>query len=325
MAARLPNRTEDECDLAGLHPRSVTALMNLDYDHVAAKAHKVRWNIKAWAKKSFGEQRETLIDNGVYVFDANGVSAKEEQHAENKEGDVTADDSDWSHADWGGSQSADSTDVSDNEAFEPPVAKRRRMKSDRNTGGHLQNHSLRGCIPKQCDACRLSREIGTIFELAFGTSAFIPAELTRFGDTPNTKKLKRFASNGCELPAKLYLLTVRENGIAYYGPKPLWYSPSARWLAGVPGMSFEILLARILLFLSPSQKFLPVGMDIQVRWVPVELNKAGVDPMDGISRISFDLFKLLFGQGAISNGFYAARQFRGLFWNSEMMEVGLAK
>ena len=57
-----------------------------------------------------GGQRETLIDNGVYVFDANGVSAKEEQHAENKKGDINADDSDWSDVDWGGSVAGDEFD-----------------------------------------------------------------------------------------------------------------------------------------------------------------------------------------------------------------------
>ena len=82
MAAQIPPRIDDERDLAGLHIKSVTALMNLDYENVAAKVRKVQWNINAWAKKSFDWQRATLIDNGVYVFDANGNSLKEEQHVD---------------------------------------------------------------------------------------------------------------------------------------------------------------------------------------------------------------------------------------------------
>eukprot|EP00959_Pyramimonas_sp_CCMP1952_P177225 3704489-Pyramimonas_sp.AAC.1 len=136
---------------------------------------------------------------------------------------------------------------------------------------------------------RAERELGRLFTAKFGQKKYKPLVLLKY--------VSQNAPSG--IPKVLYLLTVKENGLAYYCTKNPAQSPSIRWLAtakSVKGerMTANIMLSRIQLLLTPSKCFCPLGVSGVDAWWDTELdrlNAVGVDPNDGQARCSLTFMR----------------------------------
>lgn len=200
--------------------------------------------------------------------------------------------------------------------------KRRRLLSKRAEPDLDRRHLPSGCAVVAGsvigeEVCRLTREMGKVYAVDFGTRSQKP------------KFLYPWARSGSEASKRvLILLCVRETGLTYYvSSRDLLASPSFNALL-CHSRCLEQAYCRSALFLTPSV-FLPQKPGWKVTFLTEEVNESGVDATDGQAEIGLEMAREL---GLIEENvegsarvFYGSRQFRAIVQITGTNDICIAK
>ena len=127
---------------------------------------------------------------------------------------------------------------------------------------HLTKEPVAACLVHALGPCRMSRELGDIFVVDWGTSKIKPKILRRFGLADPI--------DGIGFPRILHMIGVKEDGKTYYATRKVRWSPSMRWLLRGAQTVPEAFVRKGLLFSAPSRLVSTAGVRIVVDDADVE-------------------------------------------------------
>ena len=293
---------EEDIHLTGLSSAALTRLLQADY-HDMKTPRRTRKHIKAYLQLSHIAQAGVLARNGVYVYQ---LEPEDPDWVQPDEDDCSL----HSEADWGESADGDSlasVSTIDDLPYTPRPTKMARLRGKQVQAGHLEP-GYKAVVPVKDDSSRLPRELGRpLWAVDFGMQLVKPALLRKFGDTAG-------------LPSSLTAVAGRETGTVYYSDGPLAGSPTAMWLLQAAG-TVSSAYARMQLLLSTLDRQVPMPPgEYQIQAEPELRNWFGVDPDDGMARVSLDCASklgLLTGREQLSiqldgDAVYHPYQFRGV-------------
>mgnify|MGYP003388289347 CR=1 FL=1 len=309
---RVLGQTHGPTDV-GLHPKSITAALNNDWENVKSP-RALRKRVEAFRALTRAGRLAYLGTTMLYVYTALG-----EQEDHDPEDEVHVQNPELEHSD----AEAYLSDATENDSACPATywnkAGERLGAPD---DSFLETEDSKACIPEGLEESRMTRDMPDcerMYSVNFGALKRKPPILLLFHRTATHN-----------FPMVLYFITAKEDGTCYYNRHPLIRSASARWLLGVEGITGETLFARLQLFLSPSYTVgLPPNSITVVVWYPgvdYKRNDNDVDPFDGIGWVGLGLAaKLLKRSVASLLGLYPPFQFRGLVWCGALLRTLLVK
>ena len=196
--------------------------------------------VKHYKSLTFDEQESALDAGGIYGFEHVAVVVDHQVGAEAGEKE---DEDEYAFVDYGmdeedcrSEKDGEEEGYADEEAGDENGAPAAGAEAAGHE--HAVPENTRYVAPQKLKTCRLSRELGPIFSVSWGTQRRRPATLARRGDC-------------ADFPETLQQIGFRDDGKVYYSAKPLWDSPSAAWLMTACDITEEDLFCRLPLLLTP--------------------------------------------------------------------------